>query len=171
MRIAFYGGQTAGLVTLLTLIAFGQKINYVFAEDEKIRKISKTLGLTLKDINNLDNHKFIDKLSKKIDLFMCCHGKKILQSYFTNSIPSVNIHPCLYKYKGISPIKRLIEEGNSKASVGSHWMTRDIDSGKKIVEIFKKIENVSTKCEAEVYNELYPVYQQVTVKTLSKIII
>ena len=48
-------------------------------------------------------------------------------------------------------------------------MSKDVDGGKKIIEIFKKIDNVSKKTEAEVYNELYVTYILVVFKTLDKV--
>lgn len=169
MNIAFYGGQTAGIVVLLTLVAKNSRIKYVFPEDKKIKKIAELFSLPVKKKSSLDEKKCIDKLKKNIDLFLCCHGRKILSKELVQSLTCINLHPCLYRYKGARPIKRLIKDNNAKASVAAHFMTEEVDQGKKILELFKTIENIASKTEAEVYNELYPLYVEVTLKVLRKI--
>ena len=78
----------------------------------------------------------------------------------------INLHPCLYKFKGLKPVKKLIDAGITKASVGSHYMTEKIDSGEVIVEKFIEVEG---KTEVEVYNELYVLYSEVLLETLKKV--
>lgn len=170
MKIAFYGGETAGLIVLLTMIAKAQNIQYVIPEDEKVGQVAEDLHLKVLDKSFLDDEDFLENLKDDVDLFICCHGKKILSARLVNSLKCINLHPCLYKYKGAKPIARLIAEGNTKASVASHWMTNKVDSGETIVEIFKEVHNVSDKSEAEVYNELYSLYCKVIIKTLEKIL-
>lgn len=169
MKIVFYGGETAGLIVLLTLIAKAQNIQYVIPEDEKVRQAAEAFHLKILDKFFLDDENFLENLKDNIDLFICCHGREILSARLVNSLKCINLHPCLYKYKGAKPVVRLIAEGNTKASVASHLMTDKVDSGETIVEIFKEIHNVSDKSEAEVYNELYSLYCQVIIKTLEKI--
>lgn len=166
MKIAFYGGQTAGMIVLLTLLNLKHEIKYVIADDEKISTLTKQLKIksTFKDKLNTDE--FIEELSKNIDLFICCHGWKILSKEFVTKIKCINFHPCLYKYKGLHPIRRLIDENNARASVAVHWMTEKIDAGETIKEEFQIINDISQKSESEVYNELYPLY----IKTLFKAI-
>lgn len=169
MKIAFYGGQSTGMMVLLNLIAKGHNIRAVFCEDEKIEKIAKEFKLQIFPKHKLDDQELTEKLAKHVDLLLCCHGKKILKPYLVKSIPCINIHPCLYKYKGAKPIQRLIRDGNSKASVASHWMTEKVDSGKVIVEKFTRIDSIKNKVEADVYNDLYPLYIEVVNDTLLEI--
>jgi len=53
--------------------------------------------------------------------------------------------------------------------VASHWMTEKVDGGKVIVEKFIRIDSIKNKVEADVYNDLYPLYIEVVNATLAKI--
>lgn len=66
---------------------------------------------------------------KKSDLLVCVHGKEILTKEILDhpKLGCINVHPCLYKYKGKEPIKRLLEEDENKASVGVHYMSETVD--------------------------------------------
>ena len=169
MKIAFYGGQTAGLVTLLALLAQKVDVRFVIAEDENVHKIARNFNLELRPKESLENKKFISILKRDMDFFICCHGKKILSADFVNTLKCINLHPCFYKYKGARPIRRLIKDNNPRISVASHWMSEKVDIGKTIVEIFKIISNVSESTEAEIYNELYPLYVEVIIRTLKRL--
>ena len=154
-KVIFYGGKQAGMVALLTLLAKGYKPQ-VIAEDEVIRDITQAFGLELISLDEVAN----------FDLFVCCHGRKIIPTRILDKGLCINIHPCLYKYKGTSPIKRILRDGVAKASVGCHVMTEKVDEGPVIYEGFKEIKG---KNEVEVYNELYPLYSEVLLKTLNNI--
>ena len=134
MKIAFYGGQTAGVVTLLTLLSKNVDIRFVIAEDEKVAKLAEVFDLQVKPKRFLDNKNFFNVLQREVDFFICCHGKKILSTDWVNNLRCINLHPCFYKYKGRKPIKRLIRDANPKVSVASHWMTEKVDQGKVILE-------------------------------------
>ncbi len=169
MRIAFYGGQTAGLVVLLTLLAKDYDIVFVIPEDELINHAAKLFKLKIKSKLFLNKKSFIKELKERVDLLICCHGREILPNELIHNLKCINLHPCLYKYKGARPVMRLIKDKNPKASVGSHWMVSKVDSGSVILEKFKKIKSVQSKTEAEVYNELYPVYVEVIIESLKKL--
>ncbi|MEK7165970.1 MAG: formyltransferase family protein [Patescibacteria group bacterium] len=169
MKIAFYGGETAGVVALLTLLARKQNVVVIFPQDAKLNLIAEQFKLEQQDKLQLKNPQYIQKLSKKVDLIICCHGRLILPNELVSKVKSINLHPCLYKYKGLRPIRQLIADKNPRASVASHWMIEKIDAGQTIIEEFKKIENIQTKTEADIYNELYPIYVKVLIKTLEKI--
>lgn len=167
MRIIFYGGRQAGAVSLLTLLALGHKVVCVIPVDEPVESVARSFALSVKKPTNINEEKFVEYVKKlKPDLFVCCHGRQILKTPLLNTVKALNMHPCLYKYKGADPIKRLLEDGNKKASVGIHWMTEKVDRGKVLVEKFKNIESNSI---VGVYNELYPLYSQTLVEALSKI--
>src|SRR3989304_8840275 len=127
MKIAFYGGQTAGLVTLLALLAQKVDVRFVIAEDENVHKIARNFNLELRPKESLENKKFISILKRDMDFFICCHGKKILSADFVNTLKCINLHPCFYKYKGARPIRRLIKDNNPRISVASHWMSEKVD--------------------------------------------
>ncbi len=154
-KVIFYGGRQAGIIALLTLLSKGYSPR-VIAEDALIKDLASNFDLEEITLDEIDD----------FDLFVCCHGRKIIPKKILDMGLCINLHPCLYKYKGADPIKRLLVDGNKKASVGCHIMTENIDEGQVICEDFKKIEGTSI---VEVYNELYPLYSQVLLKSLEKI--
>ncbi len=166
MKIIFYGGKQAGMIALLTLLALGKEIVCVIPVDEIVEKIARKFRLNVKKVKDINNEEFVNYLhSLKPNLFICCHGRQILKKEIL-SIGCLNLHPCLYKYKGKEPIKRLLADKEKKASVGVHWMTENVDEGPVVVEKFLEIKG---KTEIEVYNELYPVYSEVLIEVLEKI--
>lgn len=166
MKIIFYGGKQAGMVALLTLVALKEEVVCVIPVDEIVEKIAKKFRLNVRKVRDINNKKFVSYLHNlKPDLFFCCHGKQILKKELL-SIGCINLHPCLYKYKGSDPIKRLLLNNEKKASVGVHWMTEEVDRGEVIIEKFLKVRGAN---EIEVYNELYPIYSEVLVEALNKI--
>lgn len=169
MKIIFYGGQTAGVVVLLTILAGGHTVSGVIAEDDKVKQIARVFNIKIYNKSIIDDEKFVESLKATSDLFICCHGKKILSKFFVRTIKCVNLHPCLYKYKGTRPIKRLIADNNSKASVGSHFMTENVDKGDVIVEHFISIKNTKDMTETDVYGFLYPLYSSVVINTMKKL--
>lgn len=169
MKIAFYGGETAGYISLLALLAKKYLVTRVYAEDEKIQSLAKLFKIPHSEKSLLDESNHIRNPKNEADLLVCCHARKILKKYLIDTIPSINLHPCLYAYKGGHPIQRLIAEKNSRASVACHWMIEKVDAGEVIVERFIQIKGVAQKSEAEVYNELYPLYTQVLIESLEKL--
>lgn len=169
MKIALYAGQTAGLVVLTTLLALKHQITTIFPDDDKLFSAAELFELKTGDKTTLNNQGTIKQLTKSCDIFICCHGWKILSKSFVTSLRCINFHPCLYQYKGLHPITRLIKEKNSRASVATHWMTEEIDKGQTIVEEFVHIKGISSKTEADVYNELYPLYIKVARETLASL--
>ena len=51
MKIVFYGGETAGMITLLTLLAQKENIVFVMAEDEKVASVANSFNLNHKKQN------------------------------------------------------------------------------------------------------------------------
>ena len=169
MKIAFYGGETAGIVTLLTLLGTSHSITHVFPQDQGVARIAKSFQIPVKNKLEINSPKVITELIKKVDLLICCHGKRILSKELVSRVKCINLHPCLYKYKGAKPVDRLIADGNPKASIASHWMVEKIDAGETIIEEFIDISEVTKKSPQEVYSLLYPVYVEVLLNTLQKI--
>ena len=167
MKVIFYGGQTAGLVVLLGLSAQSDvHIVGVIPQDDILIRVAKILHYKTNDVDKLDDILYIKKLSKTVDAMICCHGRKILKKELTDSIRCINFHPCLYKYKGAFPIKKLLENKDTKASVGAHFMTERIDKGPLIKEIFINLDQKKMNSECEVYIQLYSVYLEVLQKAL-----
>lgn len=169
MKIAFYGARPAGVILLTSLRALGYTVTHVFAEDLEVELTAKTFALPLYNYKTLNSKKTITELKEKVDLFICCHGWTILSGEFVSQIRCINFHPCLYHYKGLHPIQRLIHDNNPKASVATHFMTEKIDEGKIIYEEFRIIQDITKKTEADVYSELYPLYISVLKETLFRI--
>ena len=166
MKIIFYGGKQAGTVALLTLLARGEEVVCVIPVDETVEETAKRFELNIKKIKDINEKEFVDYLkSLKPDLLVCCHGRQILKEDLL-SIGCINLHPCLYKYKGADPIVRLLADKETRASVGVHWMRKEVDEGEVIVERFLEVDGSGV---VEVYNQLYPLYSQALVEALNRI--
>jgi len=167
MKIIFYGGRQAGLINLLAIMALGHQVLCVVAVDDVVESVALKMGLNVKKPKNINEDEFVDYLeSLGAEVFICCHGRQIIKPRLLKLFTCVNFHPCLYKYKGASPIKRLLAEGNKKASVAAHLMVEKVDEGQVIVENFKEVQSDT---ELGVYNELYPVYVQTLVDMFNKL--
>ncbi|MCB9805867.1 hypothetical protein H6775_01765 [Candidatus Nomurabacteria bacterium] len=166
-KIIFYGARASGLLSLLTILSKGYEVVAVVSDDEGIIALAKNIGIDLFGPPVLNTEEFTNQmLEKKAKTFFCCHGRRIIKNIILDNFISVNVHPCLYKYKGADPIGRMLEDGETKGSVAVHYMTEEVDEGEVVAEIFKEIES---KNVIEVYNELYPVYAEVTAVALDKI--
>ena len=166
MKIIFYGGRQSGAVELLTVLALGHKVVCVIPVDEPVEIVAKSFGLSVYKPKSVNEDEFVDYLKTlNADLFVCCHGRQIIKSRILHNWKAINVHPCLYKYKGAEPIRRLLEDKNTKASVAVHWMTDQVDRGEVIVENFKEIESDTV---IGVYNELYPLYSKTLIEALQK---
>jgi len=170
MNVIFYGAKQAGMVSLLTLMTLKENIICVIPNDDLIETVAKELKLKIfrpESLNTANSIEYIKEL--KPDLFVCCHGREILKKDILD-IPRfgcINLHPCLYKYKGLRPIDRLLKDEETKASVAVHYMTEIVDEGETIVEKF--VDVAGCKTEEEVYNKLYLYYFVVLLDVLEKI--
>ncbi|OHA68515.1 MAG: hypothetical protein A3A27_01700 [Candidatus Wildermuthbacteria bacterium RIFCSPLOWO2_01_FULL_47_18] len=166
-KVIFYGGRQAGMIQLLTLLALGHKVVCVVPVDDIVEIAAKDLGLEVQKPKDINDDAFVGYLEKLgADLFVCCHGRQIIKPRILKMVKAINTHPCLYKYKGAEPIRRLLEDKNTKASVAVHWMIEKVDEGGVIVENFKEV--TSTTVEG-VYNELYPLYSKTLMDALKLI--
>lgn len=164
MRVIFYGGRQAGMVSLLTLLALKHEVVCVIPVDELVEMVAKSLKLNIQKPKNINSEEFVEYLKTlHVDLFVCCHGRQIIKKELLGLCKSINVHPCLYKYPGADPIQRLLKDKNTKASVAVHQMTEKVDEGEVIVENFQEIESDTVE---GVYNELYPLYSRTLVEAL-----
>ena len=161
MNVLFYGGKQAGLIVLLSIMSSKHTVKYIIPEDQIIQDIAESLKITTIS-KKLINEPLVLDLMRDIDLLVCCHGRQILKGNILK-MKCINVHPCLYKYKGTEPIHKLIAEKNERASVGVHYMVEKVDAGEVIIEIFKQVELGSV---IDIYNQLYPVYSKVILKAL-----
>jgi len=167
MKVIFYGGRQAGVVSLLTLLALKKDVVCVIPQDGIVERVAKELNLKVskKPIN--DSADYLKSLDA--DLLVCCHGLDIINKE-TLEIPrmgGINLHPCLSMYRGLHPVERMLKDGVQTASVGVHEMTDEIDGGKVITELYKPVPDCNTV--GEVYNELYPYYALALIDALRKV--
>jgi methionyl-tRNA formyltransferase len=168
MNIIFYGGRQSGMVSLLTVLALGHRIVSVIPVDNSVKLVAESLLLNIKEPKNVNDNDFVEYLKTlNADLFICCHGRQIIKSQILNEFKSINLHPCLYNYKGSNPISRLLKDGNKKASVAAHWMTEKVDEGEVVVENFREIKSDTI---VGVYNEIYDIYAKTIIDALNNMV-
>ena len=160
---AFMGGRQAGCIGLLTLYAACWRPSGVVAYDDSVKHLAETLGLEL--FPSIRNAQFQECLSRS-DLLVSVHGREIVPNKLLSIPPlgAINVHPCLYQYKGANPVARLLQDGNPKASVGVHRMTDTVDEGEVLAEEFVQVDGKNSA--EEVYNALYPHYATTILKAL-----
>ena len=159
MRIIFYGGRQAGAIGLLTVLSRKNDVVLVIPEDEIVEEVAKSFNLKVYKPEKINSEESEEVFRKgNADLFVSVHGRKIVENNILSlfKFGGINVHPCLYKYKGAKPIERLLEDGETKASVGVHKMTEEVDDGEVITEIFTDVDECKTV--VEVYNKLYSFY-------------
>lgn len=152
------------MIQLLTLLALGYKVVCVIPVDQTLETTARSFGLEIRKPKNINDEEFVDYLETlKADLFVCCHGRQIIKPRILRMVKAINTHPCLYQYKGAEPIRRLLDDSNTKASVAVHWMVDQVDEGEVVVENFQEITSSTVE---GVYNELYPLYSKTLVDAL-----
>lgn len=156
------GGKQAGCIGLLSVLAADCEVLSVVAYDDDVKMVAEELGIPV--FSSIEKEGFIKDVEKS-DLFFSVHGREIVPKEMLMMPPlgCVNVHPCLYKYKGANPIGRMLDDKNSKASVGVHYMVEKVDEGEVIVEEFV---DIAGKTVEEVYNELYPCYIKAIIKAM-----
>ena len=152
MKICLMVGNTAGLFS--TLVIRGHEIVSVVAYDNK--DLYEGLGPRVYD--SINDERFITDVSNS-RMLLCVHGREIVPIELLRKVRyAVNVHPYFIKFKGAKPIKQAIKWGESYADVTAHEMTEVIDEGNIIAQEFKMVTLTN---EAEVYNQLYPLYMRV----------
>ena len=156
------GGQQAGCIGLLSLLAVDCDIISTVAYDNNVKMLAEELKIPT--FSSIHEKQFLDSV-KEADLLFSVHGRQIVPKKILDmpSLGCVNVHPCLYKYKGANPIQRMLNDNNSKASIGIHYMVEDVDSGELIIEEFI---DTTGRTVLEVYNELYPYYSKTIIKAI-----
>ncbi len=163
LEIVFLGGKQAGCVGLLTTTAAGCRIKGVVAADEMVANLATGLGLpTFASVRQAE----VERLLAESDLLVSVHSREIVPEKLLKlpRLGGINVHPCLYRYKGADPIERLLKDGTTRASVGVHRMTERVDEGEVLTQEF--VDVTGKKTEDEVYNVLYPLYALALLKAL-----
>ena len=156
MNIVYYGRRNTGMYVLAYIVAKGHSVK-VISDDLNVLELAGTFGCSVVNLETMG----------EFDLFICCHGNKIIDKKYLISGKFINIHPCLYKHKGHNPIKRYIENKDQKGSVESHYMVEEVDAGEVIHQEFFETPVITTY--AEFYNIALPYYFRCIDKTLKKI--
>ena len=163
MNACLMAGKQAGLIGILTTLAKKLDILGIVAYDEIVSMTAKEFCIPI--FKTIYDKEFVENLSK-CDLLISIHGREIVPKEFLSlpKIDCINVHPCLYKYKGKNPIQQLLKDKSSKASVGVHYMTEKIDGGETLIEEFVDIKGLDGV--ESIYNALYPHYSSVLSKAL-----
>ena len=165
MKIVYMGSKQAGMVGLLTVRADGHEILAAVCYDDALAVICRRIGIKVfDDINSWKVEVFL----RYADLIVSVHGRQIVrwETLEETYYGGINLHPCLSEYKGARPIDRMLADGKTRASVGAHWMTEEVDLGGTIVENFIEVNG---RTPVEVYNELYPLYSLTLLQALLKV--
>lgn len=154
--IVFYGRTQVGSVVLSYLVARGYTVK-VIPEDEIVNSLCEYYGLEVVTLKTMGD----------FDLFVCCHGEKIIDEEYLQEGKFINMHSCLWKYKGKDPVSRYIENKDTEASIESHYMTKEVDAGEVISRVLFKTPIVKT--HGEYFNLALPYYYRCIDETLSTI--
>ena len=163
LKVIFLGGMQAGCVGLLAAIAAGCTVRCIVASDNNVGALATGLGIP---VFGSAKSPEVEWLISSSDLLISVHCREIVPQRILNlpRLGGINVHPCLYRYKGARPVDRLLHDGCNEASVGVHRMTERVDEGEVLAEEFV---DVSGKQSAdEVYNALYPAYAAALIKAL-----
>lgn len=143
------------MCVLAYLVAKGHSVK-VISDDPTVLELAGMLNCPIVNFETMG----------EFDLFVCCHGNKIIDKKYLNG-KFINIHPCLYKYKGHNPIKRFIENKDESASVEAQWLIEEVDAGDVIHSEFFETSKVTNY--AEFYNIALPYYFRCIDRALRKI--
>lgn len=151
--VVFYGRTQVGSVVLSYLVAKGYAVK-VIPEDQLTRDLCGMYGLPIVTLDTMG----------AFDLFVCCHGAKIIPERYLRPGRFVNMHSCLWKYKGKDPVSRYIANRDTEASIESHIMTAEVDAGEVIARVLFDTPVVAT--HGEYFNIALPHYYTCIDETL-----
>lgn len=138
--IVLYGRRNVAVCALSFLVANGYTVK-VISDDKDVIWMANILNCEILDgWGNMG----------KYDLFLSVHGDKVIPMIYLLGRPAVNVHPCLFKYKGHNPIKRYIANKDTNGSVEAHIMETKPDSGAVIAGSY--FETGVVNSYAEYYN-------------------
>lgn len=143
-------------MALSYLVALGYKVKVV-SDDEDVIWLANTLFCEVVTMETMGEY----------DILFSVHWDKIIPTKYLSK-PSVNFHPCLFKYKGRNPIQRYIDNKDKLGSVESHYMTDKVDGGQRVIGIFFETGEISSF--AEYYNLALPYYFKCIKQTIDAIL-
>lgn len=152
-----------GIIGLLATLADKHDVTGCVCYDRKTVDICHLLGI--KVYRSVSSIGFVSNL-ESCDLLLSVHGGEIVIDKLLElpKIGCINVHPMIDKYKGKLPVQKALFNQDTIGSVGSHWMTKDVDEGEIICLLKTDIE--FCKNEEQVYNRLYELYVKVILATL-----
>ena len=154
--VVFYGRTQVGTAVLSYLVAKGYRVK-VIPEDDMTRMLCDYYNLPIVTLDTMG----------EFDLFVCCHGEKIIPVRYLQENKFINMHSCLWKYKGKDPISRYIANKDTDASIESHYMTNVVDGGRVIERVLFTTPVVKT--HEEYFNIALPYYYTCIENTLKKL--
>lgn len=165
MKVVYLGGKQAGLIGLLAVKAFGCRVDAVVPRGDLVGNVARKLGCSLFDSVKDGGLRII---LRNADLIVSVHSKEIVPIEILKMprLGGINVHPCLYRYKGSNPITRFLSGSETMASIGVHFMSEEVDCGEVINEIFVEIDKEKVNTLVEVYNVLYPIYAEAILDAL-----
>jgi len=148
--------RNVGLYSLTFLVSLGYDVR-VITDDENVKWLANILNCELVDFENMGEY----------DLILSVHWHKFIDKKYFEYGSAINIHPCLFKYPGSNPIRQYIRNGDTQASIESHWMTEVIDKGEVVHQEFFETK----KCHdyAEFYNQCVDKYLKCIDRTLKQV--
>jgi methionyl-tRNA formyltransferase len=158
MKIILYTRRNVGMYCLSHLVALGHEVDVV-TDDKNVEWLAGRYGCPIRTF---------ETIRMNFDLFLCIHGNKILPDWMFGYMEMVNVHPCLFKYKGHNPIKRYILGQDTEATVESQHMIVEVDAGDVIHQ--EKFETPICKTYADFYNVALPYYIKCLDETLNRFI-
>jgi methionyl-tRNA formyltransferase len=157
MKIVLYTRRNVGMYCLSHLVALGHDVS-VITDDLRVMWLAERYGCSVVSLDTMG----------EFDLFLCIHGNKIIPERYLRDGYMVNIHPCLYKYKGHNPIKRYILGKDTEATVESQWMIEEVDAG----DVIHREDFITPICNnyADFYNVAMTYYYKCLDETLNRFI-
>jgi methionyl-tRNA formyltransferase len=154
IKTILYGNRNTGMLVLSYLVAKGHNVKVITDDDQDIIKLCEYYGIEVVTLETMG----------VFDLFICCHGRRIIDSKYIEEGKFINIHPCLFKYKGHNPIKRYIANGDEVGSVESQYLIEEVDAGSVIYR--REFTTGKVNSYSEFYNIAMPYYLEVIHETL-----
>jgi len=116
--IVIYARRNVGMCIIPYIVAKGFAVK-VISDDKDVLWMAESLGLEIITLDSMG----------EFDWFICCHGTTILKKEQLKEGLMLNVHPCLFKYKGRNPIKRYILNEDEYGSVEVQHMIEEVDAG------------------------------------------
>lgn len=157
LRVIFLGGKQAGVVGLLATLVASCDVLAVVTGSDIVKELARRLSLPIYYSVKQDE---VVGLLPETDLMISVHSREMIPMDILNAtrVGGINVHPCLFEYKGRDPVKRFVANGHTRASVGIHRMIEEVDQGEVLTEVFVDVDRSEIITVMEVYNILYPYY-------------